>query len=345
MVRTIFLLIMILINYIIIELIPIKNKKKVFLNISFLELFLILLFRAPFSDMINYINMFHYIGNIPLGDLTNIDWEYGYVLFNKIISTITLNDRWLIGIVSFITLIGQYIFIKRYSKNYLITLILFIGLNFFNYHYILFRQEMALTIVLFSIRYIEKQKLIKFVMCIIIALFFHQSALIFLLMLIAFKIPCTKKIRLYFIPIFGIVFILRNILGSFLYINKYVKYEGEIQGSDGYTMLFLVLVIYIAILVLEFIVIKKEGNISMTESLFYWMYAFAIIFQILATTQSLISRIVLYFNSALIILLPNVVEKIEDKKLKTLVNFILIVLIMAFSFTREPIETYKLYFK
>ena len=217
MVRTIFLLIMILINYIIIELIPIKNKKKVFLNISFLELFLILLFRAPFSDMINYINMFHYIGNIPLGDLTNIDWEYGYVLFNKIISTITLNDRWLIGIVSFITLIGQYIFIKRYSKNYLITLILFIGLNFFNYHYILFRQEMALTIVLFSIRYIEKQKLIKFVMCIIIAMFFHQSALIFLLMLIAFKIPCTKKIRLYFIPIFGIVFILRNILGSFLY--------------------------------------------------------------------------------------------------------------------------------
>ena len=346
MVRTIILLIMILINYIVIELIPIKNKKNVLLNVSFLELFLILLFRAPFSDMINYINMFDYIGNLPFGALKNIEWEYGYVLLNKLISMITLNERVLIGIVAFITLLGQYIFIKKYSKNYLVTLVLFIGLNFFNYHYILFRQEIALAIVLFSIRYIEKQKLVKFILCIIIAMLFHQSALVFVLIYIVSKIESTKEIRIYFIPVFMIIFTLRGFLGNLIYISSYTEYVGNTQTSDGYTMLFLLMGIYIAILVLEYIFFNKEKNkISKTENIFYWMYTLAIIFQILATTQSLVARIVLYFSLSLIILLPNIIEKIENKKLVVLINFILVVLIMVFSFTNEPLEPYKLYFK
>ena len=158
MVRTIFLIVMILINYLVSRGIPAKNKNNVFLNISFLELFLILLFRAPFSDMINYINMFHRIAELPFSELGSVGWEYGYVIFNKIIAIISSNDRVLIGIISFITLFGQYIFIKKYSNNYLITVILFIGLNFFNYNYILLRQEIALVIILFSIRYIEEKK-------------------------------------------------------------------------------------------------------------------------------------------------------------------------------------------
>lgn len=346
MVRTITLLIMILINYIIIELIPVKNKEKVFLNVSFIELFLILLFRTPFSDMINYINMFHYIGELPFEELKNIDWEYGYVLLNKLITVITSNDRVFIGIVAFIALFGQYIFIKKYSKNYLITLVLFVGLNFFNYHYILFRQEIALAIVLFSIRYIEKQKLVKFILCIAIAMLFHQSALVFALIYVANKIESSKDVRIYFIPIFMGIFALRGFLGNLVYISSYTEYEGNIQTSDGYTMLFLLLGIYIAILVLEMTIIKKDKKeIQTTENIFYWMYTFAIVFQILATTQSLVARIVLYFNFSLIILLPNIIEKIENRKLVTLINFVLIVSVMAFALTNEPMEPYKFYIK
>ena len=148
------------------------------------------------------------------------------------------------------------------------------------------------------------------------------------------------------IPVFMIIFTLRGFLGNLIYISSYTEYVGNTQTSDGYTMLFLLMGIYIAILVLEYIFFNKEKNkISKTENIFYWMYTLAIIFQILATTQSLVARIVLYFSLSLIILLPNIIEKIENKKLVVLINFILVVLIMVFSFTNEPLEPYKLYFK
>lgn len=348
MVRTIFLIVMILINYLVSRGIPAKNKNNVFLNISFLELFLILLFRAPFSDMINYINMFHRIAELPFSELGSVGWEYGYVIFNKIIAIISSNDRVLIGIISFITLFGQYIFIKKYSNNYLITVILFIGLNFFNYNYILLRQEIALVIILFSIRYIEEKKFIKFLLCIIIAILFHQSALVFIIVYILSKIKCTNKIKIYCIPIFIIIFIFRNFLGRLLYINTYVEYVGNTQTTEGYTMLAVLLLIYIAMLFVEFVIIKNgksKNEVNNTENIFYWMYIVAIAFQILATTQSLVSRIVLYFNFSLIILLPRIIEKIENKKILLLVNFILIISIIGFSCTNQPDVLYEVYMK
>ncbi len=344
MIKTLYLIIGILIVYIFINIIPIKNKKNAFINVVFLVLLWILILRGKFSDMINYSDMFTYIGTLSWKNLRIVNWEYGFVVLNKLIYILTKNEQIFFSIISIITLGGQYVFIKKYSKNYLGSIILFIGLNFYNYNYILLRQEIAITIILFSIKYIENNNAIRFLFSVFLASLFHQSALVFIFIYPLNKIRCTNKLKIYMVPIFVFVYIIRGVIKNVIYIDKYVIYEGGVQSSDGYTMLMVLIAVYIAMLITEMLLkIKKEDYNA--ENVFWWMYIIAIVAQILATTQSIMARIVLYFNLSMIVLLPNTIEKIEDKNSKILINILLIIMILGFSFTNQPMSEYRLFFK
>ena len=345
MVRTVYLLIMVLVNYIIITLIPVKSKNKLFLNVSFIELFVILILREPVSDMITYVDMFHYTDTLSFSEIIGPRYfEDGYMIFTKIITFLTTNERFFIVITSFIILFGQYMFIKKYSSNYLISMYIFIGLNFFDNDYILIRQGIALAILMFSIRYIEDKKLFKFIMCIVVATLFHQSALIFVLLYFISKIKCTKTIKMCCIPIFAIIFMLRQFIMNIIYGFTYSNYIGRVQGSDGYTMLFLFIGIYILIVFSETIMQNKEQKeeISVTENIFYWMYILAVVFQILSTAQSIVARLVLYFSISLIILIPNTIQKFENKRLSLLSNILIIILLLGYSYIVQPQEIYQI---
>ena len=160
---------------------------------SFLFLFLLgLSFFVGFSDMFGGYDRYIY-GEIfdNIADVTTIKGDYsdsllynfysneiGYTLLNVLISFFTENRYIFILIVTLIIYTLLFISIKKYTVNYPLATILFLGLWFF-FTFTYLRQVLGATIVWLGIRYVIERKFWKFMVVVLIGFSMHNSAIIF----------------------------------------------------------------------------------------------------------------------------------------------------------------------
>ena len=135
------------------------------------------------SDTSSYIFYFNYIRDMALSQINS---EFasrdplGMIVF-KIISGPfqTYTPTLLIIHIVFCLLIAVTYY--KYSKNCFLALLIFV---FLRYHFFLMsgiRQGFALCLVLYSYKYLIKEKLLKFIIVVVIASMFHMSAILCLL--------------------------------------------------------------------------------------------------------------------------------------------------------------------
>lgn len=103
--------------------------------------------------------------------------EWGYLLFNQLISFISLNRYVFIFIATCVIYTLLFISIKRYCRNYPFAVIVFLGLWFF-FTFTYLRQVMAATIGWLAIKYVIDRKPIQFFLIVFIAFTFHNSAIV-----------------------------------------------------------------------------------------------------------------------------------------------------------------------
>ena len=114
--------------------------------------------------------------------------ELGYDYWNYLVSFVTRN-RYIFILLTTIVIYGLiFSSLKDYVDNYPFAVILFLALIFF-FTFTYLRQMMGAAIAWLSIRYIIKRDLKRFLLVILIACSFHNSALIFLP---AYWIPIKK---------------------------------------------------------------------------------------------------------------------------------------------------------
>lgn len=168
---------------------------------SFLFLFLLgLSLFVGFSDMFGGYDRYIYgefFDNIA--DVTTMKGDYsdsifykfysseiGYTFLNVLISFFTENRYIFILIVTLIIYICLFISLRKYTENYPLAVVLFMGLWFF-FTFTYLRQVLAATIVWLGIQYVIGRKFLKFLIVFLIGFSMHNSAIIFF--------------PLYFIPI------------------------------------------------------------------------------------------------------------------------------------------------
>lgn len=341
----------------IIRILPIKKEKRnnIFINISFVVLFIVLIIREPYSDMIEYIKFFKNINIFSMSQILNSKWEILYVALNVFIKLFTNNDRIFIIILAIIGLIGPYFFIKRYSKNYLFSVILFIILGIYHFDFYVIRQSITISILLLSIKYIEQKKLLKFLIMVLIATGFHTSALVFI---IAYPI-CNIKVNVKWILVCSAI-ALTTFLASTKIINliysysAYGTYMNMKNVSDGRGLLLVLIVIFIAMFIINYfnnkthikstnkMFIQREAED--TNSIFFNMTMMGILFQFLSLSQGVIVRLAIYFIIGNIILIPNVICEVKDKKYKLFYCVIVLLCSLIYMYISPTLNGYKIYF-
>ena len=173
-----------------------RQSNALFLSIymCFLALF------VGFSDMFGGYDRYIY-GEIfdSIADVTTLKGDYsesllynfysneiGYTFLNVLISFFTENRYIFILIVTLIIYICLFVSIRKYTENYPLAVVLFMGLWFF-FTFTYLRQVLAATIVWLGIQYVIDRKFLKFLIVFLIGFSMHNSAIIFF--------------PLYFIPI------------------------------------------------------------------------------------------------------------------------------------------------
>ncbi len=241
-----------------------------------------------------------------------IYFEKGYVLLNKVVRSITDNYTLFLLLHAIIvySLIGTTI--RRYAAYPLLSLALmyammlgYLGMN---------RQYVAIAISLYSIRFIFNRQFYPFIACIVLAMLFHNGAILFS---VAYFLDRPFK-RITYIIILALFFLIAMsglirklplevfyLLGSDLG-DKADKYA--YQGADAIPMVAQLLgiakrMIWIVIILLYFDAFKKVKYFSLFFNLYFISLCIYLLFNN-TILQVIVSRGILPFNIFEILIVP-----------------------------------------
>ena len=291
-----------------------RKKNRILCGLAGLQLFLTAALRATTvgGDLENYIPAFLTISQIPWSELWMYPWEYGYVLLNKILSLVSFDERVLLVGVGLVVTLGYVRFIRVYSKTAWLSLFLLIAMGYYITSLSMLRQSLAVVCVLNSIQYVENRNFRKFALCVLIAVCFHYTAIAFFLLypLSRFKISIG-----YFICLLAFAFLLSVFVFFFVLlqlIEKYYSiYEGKMESEGGYSMLLLLLAITFGGLL-----VRQYNHIADRRfDVFCQMLIVACCLQLFSLQFSLFARVVLYYQIAIVVFIPEVLSFIKDRYL------------------------------
>ncbi len=310
-------LVLILLFSLLIRGIPVfRNKQgKVLCIIIGIQLFLTAALRSTSvgGDLAAYIPNYIRLESVGWDEIFVGRLEPGYTLLNKILSVFSTDERLLLVATSGIVVSGFTIFIYKNSRIPWLSLFLFVGMGFYTISLSMLRQAIAITLTLWSIQYVEKRSFIKFFGVVFIAILFHYTAIIFLILYPISKFKVTWG---YFISMLAIAFVLSQLIGRFfilVVIEKYYSlYEGQMTGGTGYNMLLLLTTITCTGLLLW----KTNKEEAQKKSVFNHMMILACCFQFMALHFGLFARIVMYFSVSMLIFIPNALSCVKIKDLK-----------------------------
>jgi hypothetical protein len=290
-----------------------NKSKKIYATIAFLLVFIISAFRdiSVGSDVLGYVNYFFTVKNMGVSDLFLHRFEPGYIVLNKLLCLFIDNEQLFLAAIALIVLTMIFIGIYKYSSIPSLSVYLFITMGFFAFTLSGFRQAIAMGIVFLSFTFLKENKLLKFVLIILLASLFHKTALMFLLIY-----PLAhKKINLKYLTgaaiLFMVLFFVRKPLLHFLTYAFFDEYSSMLVSSQSFTLLFVIFIVFISGLVFFKPVLKRNPQ----NIILYNIILFAIFMQLFATESNNFSRITNYFYIYAILFIPEVLASIKDKNI------------------------------
>lgn len=300
--------------------IPALNNRKVpFYLFTFWILLLFLALRYGYgTDYWSYYSYHQhvYIGPEPF-------WEQKEILY-RYLNVLVSNFHWLVAIISVFYIFTIYRLIKKNLEvkyYWLAMLMLLINPYLFLTHLSSLRQTIAICFVILAIGFAVKRKLLRFIIFIIVAAGFHQSAI--MLLPVYFLLSDKKISKKGFIAIYGSLAILLvtplfdTILNLTIdYFPRYRYYvENSLQNSlrsTLFTSFFFFLVC--------FNINKLKGK----EIVFGKLALISTFIAILTIKFNMLGRLVMYFDIFLIIAIPLILSRLKHTASKQIAFIVVI---------------------
>lgn len=310
-----------------------KNKaidtQKLALLISCMILFFFMAMRAPTVgvDTKFYCYVFEQLSKAPITKVFSmetyatqagnwsLDFEWGYRLYNKIWGI--LGSSWqIITIGNSLTIfLLLYRLIKKESKNYFLSIWLYLTLGIYQTEMNVARNAIAIMICYYAMQYIEKRDWKRYMGLICVAACIHKSVLIFIPLYFLFKRPFISNKKMYglwIISVAGGVFALRyTSLIQALFSGasgSYLTAGNEKQES------LLVGILYLCMIVIVAVVMKREERSTMFQRcpIGAWMFTLNMCCFGMNIGFKMAARVAALFGTYMIIFLPDLIDTIPD---------------------------------
>lgn len=323
-----------------------KNKTVIWFFFGIVLFMLSLRGEKVGSDTPVYLYHFEKISRFSIEQIfEQYENEYGYYLLNKAISFFTKNNQIFLAIIAIICVAPVAHLYAKNSENAMLTIAIFIISSNFPILFSGLRQSIALAVVAISYKYIKEKKLWKFLLLILLAFFFHKSALVALLLYPMYHMKITKPKLFVFIPIIATVFVFNKPIFEFMiqFLGEYGEnYSAKETGAYAMIVLFALFVLLAYIAPDESKMDKETIGLRNIMVLALTMQTFAL--------ASPVAMRMNYYNIMLVpLLLPKIINRCHDRNRKTY-QFIELGLIVFFilyyfyrAYTSDPATTLMLY--
>lgn len=303
-----------------------KNEKikKILFAICILCMILVMGFRNPEFvglDWGYYKSFFEIQDKYTVWEFSNLNSEYsrfelGFRILTKIISNILLNEKIYIMLISIVimTITGYSIYIN--SRKPFLSLLMNMALNLYFFYFSGLRQSIAMAITLYSYKYVREKNFKKFLLCMIIAILFHKSAVVFFVVYFLRNYEFTTKNKIIALILGIIVFIFNK--NIFYFINQffYSNYKMEYTGSYRWSFLCIALLLICFINYKAIIKNRSDGKLLFNV---VTIGAFCLLF---STIIKDVLRVANYFYVFIIFLVPEMIEAIKASKARILTTYV-----------------------
>lgn len=318
-----------------------KNKKKIvsifFLLIGSIVVIAVASLRNNIGDTYVYVNSYSNLINIKsIQDLMQ-EKDIGFKIFTLMLYQISSNPQFMIFTTAFITQLNYLKFFYRYRSLIELEVFIYIASGYYLVTMNGIRQAFAAAILVCATKYMIDREFWKYFLVIILASFFHQSALIMIPVYFIVNMEPWKKNTFIIIGIamigFLFFFTFLPILFKFLEHTQYAHYfeiikEGTEQGANPLRLL-------VAIVPLVLSYIKRESLKQWDgNKVFVNISIINFIFMLFSLHTWIFARFAMYFNLYNCVLLPNIIKRWENRKEKNLLYAFLILCYFIF-FLRE----------
>lgn len=337
-------LLLFLLNIITLPLVNI-NYKKVYLYLNGIVLWMIMGLRGFFigSDTPSYVSIYNNIENmnIPHSFINwffpkNARFENGYLIFNKFLHSINPNPRFLLVIYTFICVLCLIFMINKLNINPAIGIIAYESL-LMPFMMSGIRQAMAISFCMVAFVFAVEKRPGYFLLFNYLAISMHATAFVFLIIYLLNYIGNGMKSK----TIIGGIII--TIFVSFddiyyrlsLFSDEMQSFLANSQTGSGTTNIILTVFISMLVLIFSSYLGKKYKNlvfnkIQIKSYIFSkYLVSFIALFMIIALRSSQLSRIALYFEIGLIILLSSIYSILRHNK-SIIMSSLLIVALFSY---------------
>lgn len=254
------------------------------------------------------------------------DKEPLFKLLNQIIIFFNGSSQWIFVFCGLLFLYFTYSQVFKDSPYPWVSISLLLGMTYYFISLNTVRQMVGIAILLYSIRFIEKKQLLKFLLCVLIATGFHYSCIVFIIAYLVSRLK-LDLIRLVFATIIFLLLFLaiKDYLLSIISGTQYGWYIGSDfdNGTIGFYTITIQLVVFIF------------STVYRNDTYKYRVYLnLQFISLILATIGSvivLLERVRWMFSLPSIILLPLALDNIKNRKHRLIMGFIIILLFSLYA--------------
>lgn len=330
------------------------NYKKIFMVCILLICTLIAGFRTIGTDWEQYYTYF--IDRNTLDEFRDthygLYYEIGFVYINYIIKCIS--DEYY-GMLLFLTAaicFFKYKMIIKISKGNLALVILALNFSYYLGDFFPVRQNLAIAIAIYSIIFIVKKDLFKFILIVLIASLFHRSAIIFFpAYWIYYRDISNKKVIILIIVSFfiGYTELISKIIMVFsgidiTLIDKLIAYTERGELSEAPNIAGPVKILFSfskkIVLLLVFLYIKNKIQLEYYKGFFNFFLVSIIISLIFGFSAPEVSaRAQVFYNFIEIFLVAGILQVTEKIKYKVFIW----VIIVIYCFIQYYYAIYKFY--
>ena len=272
------------------------------------------------ADISNYLGSLRYYRSLAPNQILGAelvwpyDYEVGYFFLTKLCAWLNMSDTVFLFAIAIIIYVPVCWFLLQYSANPAIGILVYFAFSGFTYSLGIFRQMIALSILLIGSKFIIDRKLIWFVITVGIAMLFHTTAVVLLPFYWIYKMRLSNKIP--FIIIAEIICFLGARPFILLVIKIFPKYSGlvssqcDTQGGSYVMLILLNILLIVGCIIAE----RKENRRYVSLQMSLNATVVAVFLQIIGYSMEIFGRIVPYYSIYLTILIPCMIIKCFRKK-------------------------------
>ena len=303
----------------------VTNDNKIVLFVAIIFLYGGL--RAPMSMIDDYTTIYTNLQSISFRDvfLHYSTREPIFLCLVKVIGMITSNEQLLFLVQACIVSVGFGFFVKRRSTDPLISFLVFLSLRDYSFCLAAMRQGIAIAVFLgIADKYLNEKKLLRFLISVIFASFFHTSALLLVLVYPCYHNYKDTKRFIYVIAGISVFFIafsnvLSYVVRAIPFINKYDSYVQEAYYHSGIQT---TLLIYTVLVIIIAFILKNLDSVSEQEDR---CLSLGVSLGFCGVFYGALSRCAFYFTGYSSVLFPKSLRLFKDYRVaRNLLIFLLL---------------------